>query len=145
MNFQGKTKIDIYFWRQVLYALFVWALILLLIFLSTLLFWRNSIELGCTRSPQGIVECSIARSTYLRGTNIIAQIPQPTVVDIIVNKYMNYRKGVQTYSLEIRSEYYPQPVTLITLKDRENSARIAKEINHFSFSSSESSFHGIYP
>lgn len=101
----------------------------------------NSVELGCTRSSLGILECRLERNTPLLKMNAI-KIFEPLAVDVVEH----YDSGsFPFYDVEMRSKQYSFNFKIIATRNDKKAQKVAKEVNDFLLRSDQTSFSGVYP
>lgn len=109
-----------------------------IILLINLLFGPIAVEISCSRSDHGTLQCSVVRETMLLTMSPV-KIPEPLAVDMIKSDETPY-----SYQLELRSTRYSYAVPLYSTRNFDVARNISTDINHFLLYSQDSFFSKKY-
>ncbi|XGV96226.1 MAG: hypothetical protein ACAF41_26270 [Leptolyngbya sp. BL-A-14] len=137
-DYQSQENTEALLSKKAIYSILVGLSLLALS--AFLLFGVMSVDLDCSRSPSGLVECSYTRNTPLIKTAAYTVL-EPLAADVIEVR----NKANISYNVELRAANISYTLPLLSAYDYKIAQAAANEVNAFLHSSNEKHFAKRFP
>lgn len=136
-DYQSQENTEALLSKKAIYSILVGLSLLALS--AFLLFGVMSVDLDCSRSPSGLVECSYTETLLIK--TAAYTVLEPLAADVIEVR----NKANISYNVELRAANISYTLPLLSAYDYKIAQAAANEVNAFLHSSNEKHFAKRFP